>query len=240
MINIIITAGGTIEPIDKVRKITNNSSGKLGSIIANTLLENENIFIYYICTRKSIKPLVKNTNIKIIEIETVNQLKNIVEKLLKEKRIDYFIHSMAVSDYYVDYVTTASIMEENIDIKNIKKSILNPSKKLDNSSKISSNEDNLIVVLKQSPKIINSIKKLSSKTKLIGFKLLENVSKEELLKVSINLKNKNNCDYVIANDLKNINKYTHKALIIDKNDNYIEVNTKEEIAKKINELIKFH
>ena len=49
MKKIIITSGGTSEKIDNVRKITNSSSGKLGMLIANHLLEeNDDIFIYYI------------------------------------------------------------------------------------------------------------------------------------------------------------------------------------------------
>ena len=38
MYKVIITAGGTSEKIDNVRKITNSSSGKLGSVIASRLL----------------------------------------------------------------------------------------------------------------------------------------------------------------------------------------------------------
>ena len=53
--NIVITAGGTSEYVDKVRKITNSSTGKLGSIIANKILESKNISnLYYITTKKSI------------------------------------------------------------------------------------------------------------------------------------------------------------------------------------------
>ena len=43
----IITAGGTSEKIDNVRKITNSSSGKLGMTIANHILtEDDDCFIY--------------------------------------------------------------------------------------------------------------------------------------------------------------------------------------------------
>ena len=239
-LNIVITSGGTIEPIDKVRKITNNSSGRLGSLIADKLLENKLVKITYICTRKSIKPTMVNftNNLKIVEIETVNDLKTTVEKLLKEERVDYFIHAMAVSDYYVDYVSTANILTENFKNTNdIKNEILNPTNKLDNSSKLSSEEDNLIVVLKKSPKIINLIKKISPNTKLIGFKLLENVSKEELINVAIKLKDKNNCDYVVANDLSKISKDFHEAFIINKENTYKKVFTKNEIAENINKII---
>ena len=46
----IVTAGGTSEKIDNVRKITNSSSGRLGMLIANHLL-NENkkeLYIIYV------------------------------------------------------------------------------------------------------------------------------------------------------------------------------------------------
>ena len=38
MQKIIITAGGTSEKIDNVRKITNSSTGKLGKLIAEHLM----------------------------------------------------------------------------------------------------------------------------------------------------------------------------------------------------------
>ena len=108
---------------------------------------------------------------------------------------------------------------------------INPNNRLDNSSKISSDEDNLVVVLKQTPKIIKMIKELSPNTILVGFKLLENVTKEHLITIATNLMNKNKCDYVIANDLKNIKNGSHKALLLNKNnDNIIEINGKTEIA----------
>ena len=50
-INVVITSGGTSEPIDNVRKITNSSSGKLGCTIAEEILKLDNLDkIYYICS----------------------------------------------------------------------------------------------------------------------------------------------------------------------------------------------
>ena len=45
-----------------------------------------------------------------------------------------------------------------------------------NDSKISSYEDNLVIILKRTPKIISMIKEISPSTHLIGFKLLDSVS----------------------------------------------------------------
>ena len=44
MKKIVITAGGTSEKIDNVRKITNSSSGKLGMTIANHLLKENEVY----------------------------------------------------------------------------------------------------------------------------------------------------------------------------------------------------
>lgn len=236
--NIIITAGGTSEYIDKVRKITNSGTGKLGAIIANTLIKNDNIEnIYYICTEKAILP-VENPNIKIIKTTDTESVKEAVEKTLKENKIDWFIHSMAISDYNVKYVTNFKILEKELkNSNNILKTLNNPDEKLDNTKKLSSNEDNLVVVLQKTPKIIGLIKDVSPETKLIGFKLLENVEKDYLFEIALKLLNKNKCDYVIANDLKDIKDGNHKAFLIN-NEINVELNGKEEIALQIDKIIR--
>ena len=43
-------------------------------------------------------------------------MENTIKKLLTEEKINYFIHSMAVSDYTVDYVTTAERLGKNIEM----------------------------------------------------------------------------------------------------------------------------
>ena len=144
---------------------------------------------------------------------------------------------MAVSDYTTNYVTT---------IEKIKASI----KKADNidetfsnidiikGNKISSNEDNLVIVLKPTPKIISIIKDLSPLTYLIGFKLLDGVSKEELIEVAKKLRDKNKCDLVVANDLSTIRNGEHIAYIIDKDNTIEESHGKDDIARKIVRRIK--
>ncbi len=220
----VITSGGISEKIDNVRKITNSSSGKLGMTIANHLLESKSdITIYYVCSKNALRP--SNTRVKIIEVAGTLDLKDKVESLLKNEKIDYFIHTMAVADYMVDYVTTLDKM---------KKSFLNNSDmEVIKDTKISSYENNLVLVLKPTPKIISLIKKESPLTYLVGFKLLDDVSKKELIEVATRLRDKNKCDLVVANDLEDIRNKEHKAYIIDKEDKVVKASDKEDIAKKL-------
>lgn len=233
---VVITAGGTSEYIDKVRKITNSGTGKLGSIIADEFGNRDDITrIFYIHTPKAFLP--KTEKAICIQVTDTNSVKDAVEKVLTENKVDAFIHTMAISDYYVDYVSTMEMLSEEMKNRNVLDTFKNPTSKLDNSSKLSSSEDNLVVVLKQTPKIIGLIKKLSPATKLIGFKLLENVTKEHLFEVAKRLMEKNDCDAVVANDLKDIKNGNHKAFFIFNDGKEIEMNGKEEIAKTIGEYV---
>ena len=231
MKKIVITAGGTSEKIDNVRKITNSSSGKLGMTIANHLLkENDDLIIYYVCSKNSLRPLDKR--IKVIEIDGTISLKKEIENLLLNEKIDYFIHSMAVSDYMTDYVTTIERIKASIkNTSNLEEAFSNI--EIINGNKISSYEDNLVIVLKQTPKIISIIKDLSPQTYLVGFKLLDGVSKEELISVAKKLRDKNKCNLVVANDLATIRNGEHIAYIIDKNNEIEESHGKDDIAKKL-------
>lgn len=216
MYNIIVTSGGTEEKIDEVRKITNNATGKLGSIICEKILENKDAKVFYVCSKTAIRPK-ENINLEVIETEGVFGLKDAIENLLRNYEIDFFIHTMAVSDYMVEAV------ESN-------------GKILDTSKKISSSEENLIIRLKKAPKVISCIKEISPSTKLIGFKLLNQVSEEELLRVSTNLLEKNKCELVIGNDSKSFVNGRHEAIFVTKEGIIDKAETKEEIANK---LVKF-
>lgn len=235
MKKIIITAGGTSERIDNVRKITNTSSGKLGMTIANKILSTSpDIEIYYICSKDSLRP--SNEKVKIIEIEGTKDLEENIRFLLKNKKIDGFIHSMAVSDYTTNYVTTIDRIKNSIKNYNNIDEAFNNIEPI-GGTKISSHEQDLVIVLKPTPKIISIIKEVSPSTYLVGFKLLDKVPKEELIDVAMKLRDKNKCDLVVANDLDSIRNGEHIGYIIDKKNNISEAHGKEKIADKIVEIM---
>ena len=252
MKNIIIDAGPTNERIDAVMKITNMSTGALGSIVADTLLENysEDIgTIFYICPKLCYKPKTVTNKIKYIQIDSTNDLLKALEDIFKNNYIDAIVHSSAVGDYKGKYVVRAEdiideILESNI--FNLPKDkqrdkLLNifklPKCVCNDKTKISSYEENLMVKLDLTPKVISKIKEFDPNVKLIGFKLLESVTEEELFDVAYKLLIKNNADYIISNLLNKIGNGKHFAMVIDKNGIRQKCNTKKEIAQVIGELI---
>lgn len=221
---VVITAGGTSEKIDNVRKITNSSTGKLGLCIANEFLKTiEDVEITYICSKEAFCP--SDDRVKIKRIIGVDDLEREVRNVLDNNDIDVFIHSMAVSDYKVDYVSTLEKLRNNEEFSM-------------NDNKISSSLSDLVIVLKPTKKIISIIKDISPNTYLVGFKLLDNVTKDKLIEVATNLMIKNKCNLVVANDLENIRNGRHIGYILDEENNVINAEGKDDIAKKLVRRIK--
>lgn len=220
---IVITAGGTSERIDDVRTITNSSTGSLGFAIGNAFKEVEEIEkIYYLHGKRAVWP--EDTKVEPVEIGGVLDLKENLTRILREENIDAVIHAMAVSDYMVHQVTTLDKLMGTED----------PEHAQDLSgNKISSDIDDLIIHMKRSPKVISMIKETSPDTTLVGFKLLSGVPHEELIDVGYRLLQKNNCDFVMANDLREIGRDFHKGYLIHKDKSYDSMNTNEEIAQMI-------
>lgn len=108
-LNIVITAGGVTERIDSVRKITNSSTGKLGVSIENELRRRypmANITLIGSKQATENEMISKATNK--ITIESTADLEHEVKKILVSRKVDIFIHSMAVADY-----TTESVIDLN-------------------------------------------------------------------------------------------------------------------------------
>lgn len=244
---IIVTAGPTNERIDAVMKITNMSTGSLGATITETLLEehgNNIEKIYYVSSLLAKKP-EKNEKIEFIDIDSTEELINALEKIFSNDNIDVIVHSSAVGDYKGKYVIRGEdLMDEildfvkNADEKDINKGNLikildNPKLVCNDETKISSYEPHLMTMLTLTPKVISKIKDMAPNVKLIGFKLLEGVSKEHLYQVAHNLLLKNKADYIVANDLAKIGNGKHWAMMINQEGIVCECETKKEIAKAI-------
>lgn len=234
---IVITSGGTSEYIDSVRKITNSSSGMLGAIIAKTLHDSGHE-IFYIHSQKAIMPDIPDGDYHAVQIVGTTDLKAAVEEVLKDNHIDWFIHSMAVSDYIVQSVTTAELLVKQLKERGVtEETVIKNSYVLNRLDKISSDEESLFLTLKRAPKIIGMIKELSPETKLVGFKLLSHVTPKELNLAAVRLRGKNDCEFVIANDLAQINANEHHAFFVGKEGIFYKAETKSDIAEKLNEMI---
>ena len=191
---VLITSGGCVEKIDNVRAITNTSSGKTGAHLADILSE-FGFEIHFLTAKAGAMPNAKVvtttfTDFKSLEHELFNEL--------AKNDFDLVVHCAAVSDYSVKEVVTGGKVTET-------------------NTKIPSSNQEIEIKLVKNPKLINQIKQKAPKTKLIGFKLTNNIDDAELaVKKQIA---EADCDIVVHNALEQISgdKAQHSFNVFDKN-----------------------
>lgn len=104
---ILITAGGTREPIDPVRYISNRSSGKMGYAIAKAAFERGAEVT--LVTGPTV--LAAPAGVKVIAIETAEQMRTAV--LAEFSRTDIVIKAAAVADYRPAEAAAQKIKKNN-------------------------------------------------------------------------------------------------------------------------------
>ena len=93
---VLVTAGGTIEPIDAVRLLTNRSSGKMGIAIAEQyFLQGADVILLRSTT--SVPPRYP---VKEHLFDTADDLEKLVKKCISQA--DICFHVAAVSDFFVE------------------------------------------------------------------------------------------------------------------------------------------
>lgn len=192
-LRILVTAGGTQEKIDQVRAITNLSTGRTGLEITRDLNQ---LGVETTLLLSAHSPFLKdaqineqaNTSFVLKTFTDYESLKRVLLGELETQDFDFVIHSAAVSDYSVAKVESLG-------------------NDLTSAKKISDSEE-IVLRLKKNPKLIDFLKK-NSKNKnvqVIGFKLTAHSSDEEIYAKVAKLFTNANCDFVVHNDISQIDK----------------------------------
>src|ERR1017187_6691182 len=138
--NCIVTAGPTFEPLDDVRRLTNFSTGRLGTELANFLAARGHKVILLIGTMAT-----HGGERRAQRVETFTTTADLREKLkaVSSKKVDAIFHAAAVSDFAFGKIWLRSPSGELAEIKSV--------------NKIPTRQGKLLVELVATPKIIAEI-----------------------------------------------------------------------------------
>ncbi len=191
---VLIISGGTIEPIDNVRAITNTSSGKTGANLAQ-FFDAMGADIVFLTAKNGARP---DIDCETHEFTNFQSLYKQAIELIKQNQFDAIINIAAIADYSVSKITA-----NGSDIS---------------GDKISSEIDEMQIHLTKNPKLIDEFKNLSD-AKLVGFKLTSNANENEVLAAVEKQIKSAKSDFVIHNDLSQIsqNKAQHSFHIYNNN-----------------------
>jgi phosphopantothenoylcysteine decarboxylase/phosphopantothenate--cysteine ligase len=94
---IVVTSGGTSEPVDSVRVLTNRSTGATGALIARRLAAAGHDVVLV-----RARSAVRCPGVSEVLFETHADLRAALERLLGNGDVDAVVHAAAVSDFRVD------------------------------------------------------------------------------------------------------------------------------------------
>jgi len=201
---VLITAGSTQTPIDKVRAITNIFRGQTGTNIAEHFF-NQGSYVTLLTSNPDIVPWLLCRSIyrfKLVVFHTFDQLAEIMEEKITKGNYDAIIHSAAISDYKSEKVF---VLDEHGGLVAI-----------DASKKVSSKQKELYLKLVPTIKLVDQIRQpWGFAGKLVKFKLEVGISDAELLAIAKKSRVDSAADLMVANCLEWADKY---AYIIDQND----------------------
>lgn len=214
---ILLTAGGTREPIDGVRFISNFSSGTTGAIVADRLRQND-YQVVYLHGSGAARPERPGEH---LEFGSFSDLEQKLKNLLSTQSFDFVIHMAAVSDFSVTAI--------GID------GTLRP---ITGTGKIPSTADAVDLHLTKNKKLLPLLKcwSLNKRTQVIGFKLTNGADEEARMQAVSKLFDQGGIDWVVHNDLTEMGGDNHKATFYGPMGPMRQVNDKTELAEQLAEI----
>ena len=179
--HVVITSGGTSEPIDRVRVLGNRSSGATGALIARRLGA-----AGHTVTLVRAKTAVSCPGVREILFESGDDLQHALERILGEGGIDAVVHAAAVGDFRVAGIETGSGASPP------------------GSGKIESDSEP-VLRLAPRPKLITRLRDMSpDPICLVGFKLTSEADEEGRALAARELLERSGADFVVHNDLDDL------------------------------------
>lgn len=213
---ILITAGGTRESIDGVRTLTNMSTGRTGADLADAF-HDMGYQVLLLTSRFSVMP---RGQVKVDTFESFQDIANTLQALGKSRSFDMILHAAAISDYSIESIETPE-------------GSLAPG-----PSKMSSNHQEISIKLRRNEKLLPRLKDLFTDNPLVvGFKLTSTESKQEQARAIFSLFTDNAVDYVVHNDMQDINQGQRKYLLSSQKGHQSELSSTLELAQSLHQIL---
>jgi phosphopantothenoylcysteine synthetase/decarboxylase len=166
-VNCIVTAGPTYEPLDDVRRLTNFSTGRLGTALANYLAARGHNVILLLGEQATYAGERRAQRVEFFS--TTSDLRARM-KVLAAKKVDAIFHAAAAGDFAFGRIFAPDDANKLVEIK--------PAKK------ISTRQGKLLVELLPAPKIIAELRGWFPQTKIVGWKYEADGKRAEAVEVA--------------------------------------------------------
>jgi phosphopantothenate-cysteine ligase len=213
--NVVVSGGGTVAPIDDVRQITNISSGRFSAAISEACLE-RGAWVWHIHPPQAQLPYLRSARFDLATTDpaaeharldhlyrlwqengprlhlvrlgqaTVADYAAELERVLRAEPIDVAFLAMAVSDFEAEPY----------------------------QGKLDSDAEEALIRTRRTPKVIRSVRDWAPGVYLVGFKLLSRASVIDLVREAEQACRTNRADLTVANDLQTLQAGAHTIHLV--------------------------
>jgi phosphopantothenate-cysteine ligase len=213
--NVVVTGGATIAPIDDVRVMTNISSGRFAAAITEAFL-GRGATVWHIHAASAELPIVRFARFALDAADAsaeLEQMARLRERWLSVRdRLTLVPLRIGNVD---DYAATAKrvLDAEAIDVVVLPMAVTDfePEPYV---GKISSDVESLVVHCQRSRKVIQLVRDWRPSVYLVGFKLLSRAGRDELVRRAAAACLANRADLTVANDLEALRAGRHTLYLV--------------------------
>lgn len=206
--NVLVTAGNTLVPIDRVRCITNIFSGRTGAAIARCAWERGHT-VTLLTSHPDIVDAPHSERWAMLPYRTFEDLQNLMIGLVQGSRLDAIVHCAAVSDYLAGGIYAPAEGTRFCSETGRWESEADAPELVDRAAgKVKSDEPELWLRMIRAPKLVDCIRRdWGFRGLLVKFKLEVGISEEQLLEVAERSRTHSAADMMVANTLEGANEW---------------------------------
>lgn len=210
---VLITAGGTAEPIDGIRRIANSSTGATGGVIARAFAARGHDVVLIHAADAPLASIDVDREVFV----TFADLEEALRRQLGGDRFDAVIHLAAVSDY--------SVASVEIDGRRF---VDGRDGKIDSGHQVT-------IHLSPTPKLLDHLRLWSKNgaVQIVGFKLTNEPDPGERARHVKRLIDRSDSDLIVHNDASEITGDRHTAEVWTRRGPIVRTSTKTELAEAL-------
>jgi phosphopantothenoylcysteine synthetase/decarboxylase len=203
---VLVTAGNTLVPVDRVRCLTNVFTGRTGAAIAREAhARGHRVSLLTSHPEAATTPEPQAGRWSLTDYRTFDDLRDAMAAALRVDPPDVLVHCAAVSDYLVDgvYAPDPHTRFRPADRRWVSESPAGPTLADRAAGKVKSDEPELWLRMVRAPKLIDLVRtEWGFRGTVVKFKLEVGVSDEQLLQVAERSRLHSAADLMVANTLE--------------------------------------
>ena len=213
--NVVVTGGGTLAPIDDVRHIANLSSGRFSALISEACLA-RGANVWHVYAPGAQTPFEREARFNLASADPGAEFARLMA--LRATWIDARerlhlvpLHQGTVADYGANLERVLRSQPVDVVFLAMAASDFEPAPF---PGKLESERDTLLIHAQRTRKVIQSVRDWAPGAYLVGFKLLSRAEESELIRQAESACLTNRADLTVANDLQTLRAGRHTIHLV--------------------------